>query len=74
VITGGAMPGKMISAKEITALASLPPRIELIAKLLGTMQAPVVKLVRTMNEVPSKFVRTLAALRDAKSGDAGQAA
>jgi large subunit ribosomal protein L10 len=66
VITGGAMPGKMISAKEITALASLPPRIELIAKLLGTMQAPVVKLVRTMNEVPSKFVRTLAAVRDAK--------
>ena len=30
------------------------------------MQAPVVKLVRTMNEVPSKFVRTLAAVRDAK--------
>jgi len=66
VITGGAMPGKMISVKEIAALASLPPRIELIAKLLGTMQAPVVKLVRTMNEVPSKFVRTLAAVRDAK--------
>jgi large subunit ribosomal protein L10 len=34
--------------------------------MLGTMQAPVVKLVRTMNEVPSKFVRTLAAVRDAK--------
>ncbi len=30
------------------------------------MQAPVTKLVRTMNEVPSKFVRTLAAVRDAK--------
>jgi large subunit ribosomal protein L10 len=28
------------------------------------MQAPVTKLVRTMNEVPGKFVRTLAALRD----------
>ena len=67
VITGGAMPGKMISTKEITALASLPSRDEFcIAKLLGTMQAPVTKLVRTMNEVPSKFVRALAAVRDAK--------
>jgi large subunit ribosomal protein L10 len=66
VITAGAMPGKMISTKEITALASLPSREVLIAKLLGTMQAPVTKLVRTMNEVPSKFVRALAAVRDAK--------
>ena len=66
VITGGAMPGKMISAKEITALAALPSRNELVAKLLGTMQAPVVKLVRTMNEVPAKFVRALAAVRDSK--------
>jgi len=66
VITGGAMPGQMMSAKEIVALASLPSRDELIAKLLGTMQAPVAKLVRTLNEVPSKLVRTLAAVRDAK--------
>jgi Xaa-Pro aminopeptidase len=43
------------------------PREELLAKLMGTMQAPVAKLVRTMNEVPGKFVRTLAAVRDAKS-------
>ncbi len=55
-----------MSAKEVSALASLPSREELIAKLLGTMQAPIVKLVRTLNEVPSRFVRTLAAVRDAK--------
>ena len=66
VITGGSMPGQLMSPKEITALASLPSRNELIAKLLGTMQAPVVKLVRTMNEVPAKFVRALAAVRDSK--------
>jgi large subunit ribosomal protein L10 len=66
VIAGGAMPGQVMSAKEIAALASLPSREELIAKLLGTMQAPMAKLVRTLNEVPSKFVRTLAAVRDAK--------
>jgi large subunit ribosomal protein L10 len=66
VITGGAMPGQMMSAKEITALAALPSRDQLLAKLVGTMQAPIVKFVRTLNEVPSKFVRTLAAVRDAK--------
>jgi large subunit ribosomal protein L10 len=67
VIAGGAMPGQLMSAKDISALASLPSREELIARLLGTMQAPIVKLVRTMNEVPGKFVRTLAAVRDAKA-------
>jgi large subunit ribosomal protein L10 len=67
VIAGGAMPGHLMSAKEISALASLPSREELIARLLGTMQAPIVKLVRTMNEVPGKFVRTLAAVRYAKA-------
>ena len=67
VIAGGAMPGQLMSAKEISALASLPSREYLIARLLGTMQAPIVKLVRTMNEVPGKFVRTLAAVRDAKA-------
>jgi large subunit ribosomal protein L10 len=66
VIAGGAMPGQVMSAKEVSALAVLPSREELIAKLLGTMQAPVAKFVRTLNEVPARFVRTLAALRDAK--------
>jgi large subunit ribosomal protein L10 len=67
VITGGAMPGQVMSAKDVAALASLPSREELIARLLGTMQAPIVKLARTLNEVPSRFVRTLAAVRDAKA-------
>ena len=66
VITAGAMPGQVMSAKEITALAALPSRDELLAKLMGTMQAPIAKFVRTLNEVPGKFVRTLAAVRDAK--------
>jgi len=66
VIKAGAMPNAMMSAQEIKALAQLPSRDQLIAMLLGTLQAPVTKLVRTMNEVPSRFVRTLAAYRDSK--------
>ena len=67
VITGGAMPGQVMSAKDISALASLPSREELLAKLLGAMQAPIAKFVRTLNEVPGKFVRTVAAVRDQKA-------
>jgi large subunit ribosomal protein L10 len=66
VITGGAMPGQVMSAKDISALAALPSREELLAKLVGTMQAPIAKFVRTLNEVPSKFVRVVAAVRDSK--------
>jgi len=68
VIKAGATPNAVMSAKDVKALALLPSREELLAKLMGTMQAPIAQLVRTMNEVPGKFVRTLAALRDAKSG------
>jgi len=66
VIKAGAMPNSVISAKEVTALANMPSRDQLLATLLGTMQAPVAKFVQTLNEVPARFVRTLAAVRDQK--------
>src|SRR5437763_2024930 len=66
VIRGGAMPNTVMSDKDVKALALLPSREELLARLMGTMQAPVAKLVRTMNEVPGRFVRTLAAYRESK--------
>ena len=62
----GAMSGNLLSLEEINALAKLPGREELLATLLGTMQAPITKFVQTLNEIPSKFVRTLSAVRDAK--------
>jgi len=66
VIKGGAMPNYLMTAKEVGNLATLPGREELLARLMGTMQAPVAKFVQTLNEVPSKFVRALAAVRDQK--------
>jgi len=66
VIMAGALPGSVISAKEVTALANMPSREVLLATLLGTMQAPATKFVQTLNEVPGRFVRTLAAIRDQK--------
>ena len=70
VIKGGAMPNAVISTAEVKALAALPSREELLSKLLGTMQAPVAQFVRTLNEVPTRFVRTLAAVRDARETQA----
>ena len=67
IIKAGAMPNQVMDVKAVQALASLPSREELLAKLLGTMQAPVAKFVRTLNEVPAKFVRGLAAVRDQKA-------
>ncbi len=67
VIKGGALPNQVMDAKGIQALATLPSREELLSKLLGTMQAPIAKFVRTLNEVPSGFVRGLAAVRDQKA-------
>lgn len=67
VLKGGAMRNSIMDTAAVTALASLPSREELLAKLLGTMQAPVAQFVRTLNEVPARFVRTLAAVEKSKA-------
>ncbi|NYT70766.1 50S ribosomal protein L10 [Pusillimonas noertemannii] len=66
VIAGGALPNNVLDVEGVKALATMPSREELLAKLMGTMQAPVTQFVRTLNEVPTKFVRGLAAVRDQK--------
>ncbi len=71
VIRAGAIQNAVMSAAEVKVLATMPGRPELLARLAGTLQAPMAKLVRTLNEVPGKFVRTLAALRDAREKNAG---
>lgn len=58
--------GKLLPASDLERVASLPTREEALAQLLSVMQAPVVKLARTFNEVPTKFVRAVAAVRDQK--------
>lgn len=66
VIKAGAMTNFVMSKKDVANLATMPSREELLSKLMGTMQAPIAKFVRTLNEVPTKFVRGLAAVRDQK--------
>lgn len=69
IIRGGALAeGVLLDAAAVAKLASIPPRAQLLAMLASAMQAPMSGLVRTLNEVPSRMVRSLAALRDQKSG------
>jgi len=71
VVKAGAMPNFVMDEGRVNALATMPSREELLAKLMATMQAPIGQFVRTLNEVPSRFVRTLAAVRDAKEQAGG---
>jgi len=59
-----ALDGSRIDAKGIKALASLPSKDVLRSMFLGVLQAPASKFVRTLNAVPSGFVRVLAAQKD----------
>ncbi|MBT4761461.1 MAG: 50S ribosomal protein L10 [Bdellovibrionaceae bacterium] len=65
-IKTGVMGGKILDEVKIKYLATLPGKDELRAQLLGTLAAPMTKMVRTMNEVPTGFARLLNALKDSK--------
>ncbi len=65
--------GKLLGPGDIDRVAKLPTRDEALALLMAVMQAPVTKLARTLNEVPGKLVRTLAAVRDQKAAAGEQA-
>ena len=58
--------GKLMEANQIDVLAKLPTLDQARSMLMSVMLAPVTKLVRTVNEVPSKLTRAVAAVRDQK--------
>ena len=61
-----AVSGQLLPATELDKLAKMPTYDEAVSQLMALMKAPVQKLAMTLNEVPGKLVRTLAAVRDAK--------
>ena len=58
--------GQLLDASQIDVLAKLPTMDQARSMLMSVMLAPVTKLARTMNEVPSKVTRAVAAVRDQK--------
>ncbi|KAA6185007.1 50S ribosomal protein L10 [Thiohalocapsa marina] len=61
-----ALSGQLLDAAELDKVAKMPTYEEALSMLMAVMKAPVQKLTSTLNEVPGKLVRTVAAVRDAK--------
>ncbi len=68
-IKGGIIDGNVFDADQMVAFSKLPTKLELIAKLMGTMKAPVQNMVYILNGVPQKLVRTLQAVADKKAAE-----
>ncbi|MAT50507.1 MAG: 50S ribosomal protein L10 [Porticoccaceae bacterium] len=62
--------GQVLAKEQIDVLANLPTLEQALGQLASVMIAPVTKLVRTFNEVPSKVTRVVAAVRDKKEQEA----
>ena len=67
VIKGGMMDGVAYDAAQVEAIAALPSREELIAKLLGCISNPMVKMARVCNGPMEYFARAVSAIADQKN-------
>ena len=64
VVKGLGVSGEFVDANQLKRIANLPTKDQAISMLMALMLAPTEKLVRTLNEVPTKLTRVLAAIRD----------
>ena len=62
VLKGGALGTNVLSAADVTALADLPSREELLARFAGALQAPLVKTAGLLQALPRNFAYGLSAL------------
>ena len=62
--------GKFVDKKQIEALAALPPKAELIAKLVGSLASPLRGLVTVLSGNQSGLVRVLNQIREQKAANA----
>jgi large subunit ribosomal protein L10 len=69
VLKVGVLSGKVLDLKQIQALAELPSREVLLAKMLGSMQAPATNFVGVLAALPGSLVRALDAIRAQKAGN-----
>lgn len=67
-ILGGILDKKMIDIAVIKSLAALPSREELIAKMIGSINAPLSGLVNVLSGVPRSLLNALKQIENNKAG------
>jgi large subunit ribosomal protein L10 len=72
-IKGGVLKGTMMTEAQIKSLAALPSREQLIAKVMGSLNAPVQNLAGVMAAIPRSVLNVLNAIKDQKQAQAPQA-
>ncbi len=66
-IVGAVLDGKLLTEAETKALAELPTKEELFAKMLGSINSPASGIANSINAVMSQLTRAMAAVRDQKA-------
>ena len=64
VLKGGALGTNVLTPADVTALADLPSREELLAQFAGALEAPLVKMAGLLEALPRNFAYGLSALID----------
>jgi len=67
-LKGGYIDGNVYDVAQVTALSKLPPKEQIIAQLLGSLNAPVGNLVGTLDNIIGEFVRTIDAIAAKQGG------
>jgi large subunit ribosomal protein L10 len=62
-VKGGIFEGRPVNAKQVTKLAAMPSREQMLSELGASMQAPMVSLVSAMNSLFTTFVGAVEALK-----------
>jgi large subunit ribosomal protein L10 len=69
-VKGGVFEGKQIDKAQVTKLASMPSREQMLSELGASMQAPMTMMVTAMNSLLQNFAGVVEALRVSKEGTA----
>jgi len=66
-VKGGYLDGKIYSVAQVTSISKLPPRPQIVAQLIGTLNGPMSSLVGTLDGIIGEFVRTVQSIADQKA-------
>ena len=72
-VKGGYLDGKVYNVAQVTSISKLPPRPQIVAQLIGTLNGPMSSLVGTLDGIIGEFVRTVQAIADKKGEGAAPA-